>query len=241
MQSGDFNGDGRDDLAAWYDYSNGSDTLFTFIANVRGGFNAPFPSWTATAGNWYVENMKFVTGDFNGDGRDDLGAMYGYADGHITMFSFLTSPLGEFTNPITSWSSATWGNWDRAYIQAGDYNGDGKDDIAAWYDYADGHDAIHTLISLANGTGGFKAPSQSWDVAAGNYNYSHMKVVSGDYNGDGRDDLGAMYGYSDGSVRMFTWTAKNDNSGGFNDPLRGWSVDPGNWTFNNVHLINRYN
>ena len=33
-------------------------------------------------------------------------------------------------------------------------------------------------------------------------------MVAGDYNGDGRDDLGVMYGYGTGYSRMFTWTAK---------------------------------
>ncbi|MFR9778385.1 hypothetical protein ACL02O_20310 [Micromonospora sp. MS34] len=65
-----------------------------------------------------------------------------------------------------------------------------------------------------------------------------MKIVSGDYNGDGRDDLAALHGYSNGTVRMFTWPSTT--SGGFNPPSNGWS-SPTEWTFNKFHPLNRYN
>ncbi|TBO60955.1 DNRLRE domain-containing protein [Streptomyces kasugaensis] len=240
LHSGDFNGDGRDDLAFWYAYSDGSDVLFTLTADVRGGFNHPFGSLTQPAGWWDVAQSKFVTGDFNGDGRDDLAALYGYPDGSVKMHTFLTAPTGGFTPGIQSWGSTVtgWGDWNRTYLQAGDFDGDGKDDVVAWYDYADGHDALHTLISKGTGDGGFNKPVQSWNSAAGNWYYPHMKIVAGDYDGDGRDDLGAMYGYADGTVRMFTWTATP--TGGFNFAVPSWST-PSGWTFSNVFMLNRYN
>ncbi|MFF7156393.1 FG-GAP-like repeat-containing protein [Streptomyces sp. NPDC008139] len=241
LQTGDFNGDGRDDLAAWYDYGDGSDGLYTFTANVQGGFNPPFESWTAPAGNWYAPNMKFVTGDFNGDGRDDIAALYGYADGRLTMYSFLTAPTGAFQNPLSSWTSTTWGNAQRTYLQAGDFNGDGKDDVSFWYDFNDGHDAIYGLYALtANPSGGFSAPVQAWSAPPDNYYYPNMKLIAGDFNGDGRDDIAAMYGYADGTVRMLTWTTKDDNSGNFNDVVRGWSNPPGTWNFDRVTILNTH-
>ncbi|MFC5767418.1 FG-GAP-like repeat-containing protein [Actinacidiphila bryophytorum] len=238
LHSGDFNGDGRDDLAVWYSYPTGEDTLFTFTANVQGGFNAPFSSWTSANG-WNVSESKLTTGDFNGDGRDDIGALYGYTDGHVTMFSFLTVPTGAFHSPLTSWSSTSWGDWNRTYLQSGDFNADGKDDIAAWYDYADGHDSLHTFLSYANGTGGFNNPTQSWNSAAGNFDYSHMKMTAGDYNGDGHDDLAALYGYTDGTNtnRAFTWLGTT--TGGFSGSYAGWSSTA--WTWSNFHFLNRYN
>ncbi|WP_316310535.1 FG-GAP-like repeat-containing protein, partial [Clavibacter michiganensis] len=102
LESGDFNGDGRDDIAVWYAYSAGHDTLFTFTANIKGGFNAPFASHTQQAGRWDVKESKFATGDFDGDGRDDLAALYGYPDGSLKMHTFRTNPTGGFTSNVMS-------------------------------------------------------------------------------------------------------------------------------------------
>ncbi len=86
------------------------------------------------------------TGDFNGEGRDDLAALYGYADGSVTLFTFLTASAGSFSNPIQGWTSTNWGSWDRIHLYSGHFTGDGRDDVAVWYDYADGRDGIHTFV-----------------------------------------------------------------------------------------------
>ncbi|MCM2417707.1 VCBS repeat-containing protein [Streptomyces sp. RKAG293] len=243
LQSGDFNGDGRDDLAVWYDYTDGHDTLFTYIATPSGGFSEPFASWTAAAGNWELNQAKFAIGDYNGDGRDDLGILYGYGDMNtVKLHTFLTDTTGAFAYTTTSWTSTTWGSWNQAHIQAGDFNGDGKDDITAWYDYSDGHDSLNTFVSLGTSTGTFQAPYSAWSSTAGNFYYASMpQMVAGDYNGDGRDDLGVMYGYGTGNSRMLTWTAKSDNSGTFNAMTTGaWTSPTGTWTNTDVHFFNTH-
>ncbi|GGS21239.1 FG-GAP-like repeat-containing protein [Streptomyces griseoviridis] len=221
LHSGDFDGDGRDDIAAWYDYDNGDDRLFTFAANATGGFAAPVPSWSNTANDWNRDNLKFVVGDFDGDGRDDLGGLYRHADGSMRTYSFLTDATGGFRPALGSWGSATFGDWNRTHVYAGDFDGDGRDDIAAWYDYADGHDAVHVLRSSTTKAGVFETPYQAYTTAAGNFTHADMRVVPGDYDGDGRDDLAALYGYSDGKVRAFTWTSRAD--GGLNGAAPGWA------------------
>ncbi|PBC71061.1 VCBS repeat protein [Streptomyces sp. TLI_235] len=239
LESGDFNGDGRDDLMAWYSYGDGSDRLFTFTADVQGGFNSPFASAYLPVGWWEVNRSKFVTGDFNGDGRDDLAALYGYEDGSVRMHTFLTDPTGGFRQNAESWSgtATSWGDWSRSSVHAGDFNGDGRDDVGFWYDYANGADALFTLTARQDG--GFNSPFRSWASDPGNWYLQNMKIVPGDYNGDGRDDLGAMYGYGDGSVRMFTWLTHPD--GGFATSSPSWSDTPGNWWTGNSTFLKPYN
>ncbi|MEU6245007.1 FG-GAP-like repeat-containing protein [Streptomyces sp. NPDC047024] len=240
LHSGDFNGDGRDDLAVWYDYDDGTDRLFTFTATTAGGFNAPFPSWSNTNNDWNRDNMKFVTGDFNGDGRDDIGTLYRFADGSIKMYSFLAKPDGGFQASIGSWGSATFGDWNRTHVNAGDFNGDGRDDVAAWYDYSDGHDAIHILTSSTTLDGQFNTPALAYETAAGNFTYADMRLVPGDYNGDGLDDLAGMYGYSDGKVKMFTWTSRPD--GKINGSAPGWaSATTTGWDINRSTFLRSAN
>jgi hypothetical protein len=219
LLSGDFNGDGRDDVAAWYDYDNGDDKLFTFTSTTKGGCNPSLYAWGNTVNGWDSDRLKFAVGDWNGDGRDDIAGLYQHVDGPMKMYSFLATPTAGFLPAAGSWGSSTFGDWNRTHIHAGDFNGDGRDDIAAWYDYADGHDAIHVLTSTP--AGGFNTPVQRYETASGNFTYSAMRVVPGDYNGDGIDDLAAMYSYSDGHEKMVTWTTRTD--GGINGMIAGWA------------------
>ncbi|MFG2645911.1 FG-GAP-like repeat-containing protein [Streptomyces sp. NPDC048370] len=240
MQSGDFNGDGRDDLMAWYSYSAGNDTLFTFTANVNGGFNPPFPSYQLNPGWWDVKDSKFATGDYNGDGRDDIAALYGYSNGDLKMHTFLALPYGGFAGSVTSWSgnATTWGDWDRTYLHSGDFNADGIDDVMFWYDYADGHDAMFLSGSTAR-DGKFGTVTEGWVGKIGDWSYSQMKIVPGDYNGDGRDDIGSMFGYSNGSVGMFTHLAK-ESGDGFHGATTGWSA-PSGWVWSRGTFLRHYN
>lgn len=235
LNSGDFNGDGRDDLGVWYDYADGRDALWTFTANVRGGFNAPFTSWTSPAGSWTAARDKQVTGDFNGDGRDDLAVFHGYSDGSNKIFTFLTAPTGGFNYPVGSWTSTSWGSWDRTTVHAGDFDGDGRDDIAAWYDYADGHDSIYVFPSSPTGT--FSSTAEAWTTPAGAMWRDHMSIAIGDYNGDGLDDFGALYGYDDGSIKAWTWSALPNRT--FAKPVSSWGVTSG-FSFARANVIERY-
>ncbi|MEV5970893.1 FG-GAP-like repeat-containing protein [Streptomyces sp. NPDC051921] len=240
LQSGDFNGDGRDDLMAWYSYWSGNDTLFTFTSNVQGGFNAPFSSYQLQAGWWDVNQSQFATGDFNGDGRDDLAALYGYSDGKLKMHTFLALPNGGFQGSVTSWAgdATTWGSFGRTKLHAGDFNGDGIDDALFWYDYADGHDAMFTLPGSSARDGKFGSSTKGFESASGNWTYGQMKIVPGDYDGDGRDDMGNMYGYADGKVGM--WTHISTSAGGFNPGKPGWT-EPTNWVWSRGTFLRPYN
>ncbi|MFD9497988.1 FG-GAP-like repeat-containing protein [Streptomyces sp. NPDC060035] len=235
-QAGDFDGDGRDDVAVWYDYGNGDDKLFTLLADVNGGFAGHFSSFARVdADGWHVERMKFVTGDFNGDGRDDLGALYGYDSGTVTLMSFAAKPDGGFNEPVHGWESTGW-QFGRASVHSGDFDGDGRDEFAAWYDYGDGHDALISFDLDAEGKFGNRR--EILNIVAGSYDRNQMHIVTGDYNGDGRDDLATLYGYSDGRVKTITFTAKDD--GNLNASLHSWEAATG-WTFDRVHMIERYN
>ncbi|MFE3329793.1 trypsin-like serine protease, partial [Streptomyces sp. NPDC059176] len=92
----DHNGDGRSDISAWYDFAAGSDALYTFFGQDDGTISAPTKSYTAAKDTWEAKYMKFVTGDFNGDGRGDVAAVRGYSDTSVKIWVALATPDGGF-------------------------------------------------------------------------------------------------------------------------------------------------
>ncbi|MEU1868281.1 FG-GAP-like repeat-containing protein [Streptomyces gardneri] len=235
LHSGDSNGDGRDDVIAWYEYSDASDALFTFVANAQGGFGTPVKSWTSTS--WTRAMGKTVTGDYNGDGRDDIAVFYDYAGGAIKVWTFLGQPNGGYAAPFAGFTHDGWGDWAITHVHSGDFDADGRDDVLFWFDHPDGRDIAYVLESNADGT--FVAPRAALTIPAGSLTYGSMKTVVGDYNGDGRGDIGAMYGYTNGTVKMFTWLTKPDATF---DPVKvSWSTTTaGAWSYASTHFIDRH-
>ena len=61
----DFNGDGKPDIAAFYDYGN-NDTALLVFRNTGSSFSAPVSWWNSGPGNWAWGSSTPLVGDFNG-------------------------------------------------------------------------------------------------------------------------------------------------------------------------------
>ncbi len=125
--SGDFNGDGKWDLAAIWD--NGGSNTLTVWQSTGSGF-AP-AHWATNAGGW-IATTVWLAGDYNGDGHLDLAAVWHDADAtSIAVYPSDGSHFGHWSQ----WSQRDGGWIDKAKWASGDFNGDGKADIAAiWND-----------------------------------------------------------------------------------------------------------
>ncbi|MFC5802333.1 FG-GAP-like repeat-containing protein, partial [Streptomyces formicae] len=222
----DYNADGRSDMGAWYDFEAGSDATYTFFGNEDGSISSWLKSHTSPVGAWEAKSHKLVTGDFNGDGRGDIAALYGYSDTSVKLWTFLGKADGGFAAPVQAWSAPA-GSFHTSYMtpQAGDFNGDGRDDIAVWYAYADGTTKLWTFTSTAQGT--FNAPASSWSAPTGTWLRTRTKFITGDFNGDGRDDLSVFYGQGDDSVKTYVFNAQPN--GGFAAPVAWWESASLDW------------
>jgi translation initiation factor IF-1 len=168
--AGDFNGDGKTDLAHIVTNTQYADI---WLSNGDGTFTVKqFSPWNG----YGMGNGYFIAGDFNGDGKTDLAHIVTntqYAD------IWLSNGDGTFTvKQFSPWNGYGMGN---GYFIAGDFNGDGKTDLA--------HIVTNTQyanIWLSNGDGTFTIKQFSpWN----GYGMGDGYFIAGDFNGDHKTDL----------------------------------------------------
>ncbi len=162
---GDFNGDGKLDLAV----ANGGDGAVSVLLGIGDGtFQAPM---SYAAGKYPFGNLDAITvGDFNGDDKLDLAV----ADGGSGTVSVL---LGNGDGSFQSQQTFSVGSGPGA-IAVGDFNGDDKLDLAV----ADGGSSTVSVL-LGNGDGSFQS-QQTFSVGSG-----PGAIAVGDFNGDDKLDL----------------------------------------------------
>ncbi|NUQ27843.1 MAG: hypothetical protein HOQ35_04940, partial [Acidobacteriaceae bacterium] len=137
-------------------------------------------SFTSLSG-YYYSNV-FVR-DFDGDGKVDV--LFIGLDQYLHFFK--GNGDETFQAGITD-SSVTM---QTTLLAVGDWNGDGKLDIAAssgaLVDTSSGPAHSTTLIRLGNGDGTFQAPTQFTETIS--QSCHQVSLRSGDFNGDGKPDL----------------------------------------------------
>ncbi|WP_335938829.1 FG-GAP-like repeat-containing protein [Streptomyces sp. PTD5-9] len=243
LVAGDFNGDGKDDVAVLYDGGSSDagrvSSLYTFTST-GSGFSSPRKTWTSTGSfNW--DASKVTSGDYNGDGKDDIAVLYNSgksADGKFitSVYTFTSNGTG-FDNPRKTWTSPGSFDWNASKVTSGDFNGDGKDDVAVLYNSgksADGKFVTALFTFASNGTG-FDNARKTWE-STGSFNWDASKVTSGDFNGDGKDDVAVLYNRGRGddgkaNSALFTFTSNGTdlaaprevwtNTGSFNWEVSG--------------------
>ena len=149
-------------MAALYSHPDGSYEPYTFNANADGTFPAPYKATTHPLAVPGPANMKYATGDYNGDGTGDVAILYGYDDGSLRLFTALAKPTAPSRPRPLLVPTCRQLVVQPDLLQSGDFNGDGRDDLAAWYDYTDGHDTLFTFTATPQG--GFNEPFASWTV-----------------------------------------------------------------------------
>ncbi|NOQ34189.1 MAG: hypothetical protein GQ567_08380 [Methanosarcinales archaeon] len=210
--AGDLNNDGKDDVMMQHERWNPpSEDYTTTIYALQGNSGHTIWSNVSTAPDSRMN--AYPAGDLNGDGKDDV-LLYPWK---------YNPPTGRYYSDIVYAKNGYDGHllWtktgtDMYYMQAGDLNRDGADDLLF---YERSYDAstdtyLPTEVSAVNGQDGFTL----WTKTRSGENYIDA-LPAGDLNGDGGEDTvvyNINYGSYDSDLDEFyvdTISAVNGSDG----------------------------
>jgi hypothetical protein len=198
MMAADFNGDGKIDIGALYDYGN-NDTALLVFRNTGSAFSAPVSWWNSGVGNWAWGSSTPLIGDFNGDGKPDVMVMYDYGNSDMGLL-LLANTGSSLSSPVSWYRSGPGGvNAGAAWPIVGDFNGDGKPDVLMMYDYGNNQTKF---LRFPNTGSGFSNFSAIWDSGVGNWSWGWSVPLTADFNGDGKPDVVVMYNYGNNDTGL---------------------------------------
>lgn len=204
---GDYDGDGKGDIALYRNgAATGDQSHVYYLRSSDGSFQAtPFG----------INGDQAVCRDYDGDGKTDLTVMRRGATptSQNVWYIYYSDPA---VNPSGGIASIAWGltgNGTTSFDTPapGDYDGDGKFDIAI---YRFGQSPNPNTYIIRNSSTG-----QSRFVQWGNFNSDY--VLPGDYDGDGKTDFAAARTGATAGSPLVWWILRSSDG---THSARTWGI-----------------
>ncbi|HEX7028611.1 MAG TPA: hypothetical protein VF268_15320 [Gammaproteobacteria bacterium] len=250
LLSGDYNGDGRTDLLIV-----SGDPDFTrrvlYVANASNSFDVACSSeqdgacGLDTEKYSYHPRTRYLTGDYNGDGKTDLLVMSG-DEAFSRRILYLANAAGDGFHHVCAGEydgacgldTESYTRHPRTRVLRGDFNGDGKTDLLL----SSGDSGFpRRILHLANASGnGFEVACVGEQDGACGLDlgaYIHLartRMLPADYDGDGKTDLLVLSGQSNFLRRVlyrsdgngFTATCVGESDGACGLDMESYTYHP---------------
>ena len=202
--SGDFTGDGRDEIALFDDllYSPNMNPGFTtsvirISRSVRDQL-VPTGTWFSVLDTGlYFDHVNFsVAGDYNQDGFSDIALFYNDPGSELLILYVLESD-GETFSEARPWYTCHRNDFNFTalkFASTGDFNGNGKPDIAVFYNYFGTAPETKQSIFLFESDGdNFELFPAGYNATKAEYDFTDIKfAMSGDFNSDSHSDIAVV-------------------------------------------------
>ncbi len=218
----DVNGDGKDDLIiSTIHYTSGKRRLEIF----KGKSTSPYINDVALSEilistyDYDMSEPEFV-GDFNGDGKADYLVLSKYANGGsiydktITYLGNSSGPFSEGVSQIVGSGNVSISN--NVQYSLADITGDGKTDLVKYYRGSNGN--RYSQIFRGKSISSYIESNGGWALSPSNTYDQNFKTFTGDFNGDGLDDL-VVHQFNSSKKRqlmLYTGTINNNTISNLN-------------------------
>lgn len=203
--SGDFTGDGLDEIALFEDllYTPNMNPDFTsavvHVSRSQGNRFLPSGSWFSIPdSDLSFDHVDFtVAGDYNTDGFCDIALYYNDPSSELLTIYVLQSDGSGFSDPIV------WYTCDRSdfnftalkFACPGDFNDNENPDIAVFYNYfGTAPETKQSVFIFESDGSAFSLLPVAYDASKASYDFTNMKfALPGDYNLDGSSDMAVLH------------------------------------------------
>jgi hypothetical protein len=234
MTTGDFDGDGDNEVItavfSW-DYP-----YYTRVYSSNEGNNFKqtlIKEYTSTSPNGRTKITALASGDFKGNGRDEL-VIATYNDDYNDLYIYLAD-IATGENPTSSSNrvmSSTNSSMYVSHFAAGDFDGDFLDELATAFRNNSGSYS-HLTVSRPKPGGGAGnpgwGPNKVWQSST---NYERVTgLAAGDFYNERKDYLiTALWNSSSNTSEIYESSPSfNTSSGGSGDPTQGTSIYSGSY------------